>query len=464
MHFPVIIIGSGASGAAIAHELTQAGVSCLMLEAGSHQPRASMPRAELEWLPEIFWGGGLELDRAARAGVMRGRAVGGSTLTYTAVMYRYDDLVFDWWRQLSGVPFLNEQELAPHYDVAETYVPLQRQDESFNNACNDIFRDGFTKKGYKVHAELRGMAGCRSEEGNDCMACMGGCAIGSKASMPDTLLKQALQNGLKLLPEFEVERIEKRPDGGAICHGFHQGRTRLSFTCDRLVLACAPVGNTKLLSRSGFGDRLPALGKNFYVHWQWWHFGEFDREIDGFKGPFQVYASTDMRLRKRGLKFENTFVPPGAFASSCPGHGRAHARAMRRYRNHSCIESAVRSFHPGWIKAHPDGSHTFDSGETGDETRRTKVAREIAYSILADAGARNLWTTSYAACPHHFGGLNLSTDPERGCVDPEFHLHGHPDIYCADSSVFPGSAGLNPALTIWALSHRASQQILKEMR
>lgn len=464
MHFPVIVIGSGASGSAIAHELTQAGISCLMLEAGSHHPRASLPRSEIQWLPEIFWGGGLELDRKVRSGLMRGRAVGGSTLTYSAILYRYDEFVFDWWRQLSGVSFLNERELAPHYEAAETYVPMRRQNEGWNNPCNDIFRDGFEKKGYNVHAEMRGAGDCRTGEGNDCMACMGGCPIGSKASMPDTLLKQALRNGLKLLPDFEVARIERRPEGGAICHGVYQGRTRIRFTCDKLVLACAPVGNVKLLTQSGFADGLPALGENFYVHWQWWHCGEFEREIDGWTGLFQVYASTDMRLRKRGLKFENTFMPPGSFAAACPGYGADHLRTMRRYRNHSCIESAVRGMHPGRIDVRRDGSHTFDAGETDDEARRTDEARELAYSILADAGADNLWTTTYAACPHHFGGLNLSEDPRRGCVDPEFHLHGHRDIYCADSSVFPGSAGLNPALTIWALSHRASQQILKEMR
>ena len=463
MHFPVIIIGSGASGSAIAHELTQSGVSCLMLEAGRHHPRATLPRSEIEWLPEILWGGGLELDRTAKAGIMRGRAVGGSTIIYSAVLYRYDEMVFNWWRELSGVSFLNEKELAPHYQAAESYVPMRRQDESTSNECNGTSRSRKEKEGYEVHTEMRGQMDCRTSEGNDCLACTGGCAVGGKASMPETLLKQALKNGLKLLPEFEVQRFEQRPGGGAICHGIHRGTRKMSFSCDRLVLACATVGNVKLLERSGFGKQLPSLGKNFYVHWQRWHFGEFSWPIDGFTGLFQVYASTDVKLRKKGLKFENTFLPPGAFATSRPGYGADHQEAMYRYQYNSCIESAVRSFHPGRILIDNNGDHIIDSGETDDEKRRTKEAREIAYSALVDEGAKNLWTSAYAACPHHFGGVNISEDPDMGCVDPEFHIHGLKDVYCADSSVFPGSAGLNPAFTIWALSHRASQQILKEM-
>jgi choline dehydrogenase-like flavoprotein len=57
----------------------------------------------------------------------------------------------------------------------------------------------------------------------------------------------------------------------------------------------------------------------------------------------------------------------------------------------------------------------------------------------------------------------MGADGTRSCVDPEFHLHGFRNIYCADTSAFPNAPGMNPVLTILALSIKASQHILREM-
>jgi choline dehydrogenase-like flavoprotein len=40
-------------------------------------------------------------------------------------------------------------------------------------------------------------------------------------------------------------------------------------------------------------------------------------------------------------------------------------------------------------------------------------------------------------------------------------VHGHPNVFAADSSIFPSAPGINPSYTIMALSHRAAQEMLR---
>jgi len=54
----------------------------------------------------------------------------------------------------------------------------------------------------------------------------------------------------------------------------------------------------------------------------------------------------------------------------------------------------------------------------------------------------------------------MGTDPKNSVVNERFQLHGFANIFVADSSIFPAAPGINPALTIMALSHRASLAVL----
>lgn len=461
-HYDVIIIGSGPSGSAIANELTRSGIRCLMLEAGKYFPRDTFPQLEIDYNSQIYWSGGLELDTTCKNGIMRGKAVGGGTLAYQAIIYRFDEYALGPWRRQSGINYFTVEEMEPWYKKADPLLHVAPVDERYRNECSRIFAEGHTKFGYQAKPELRAQHDCHWEEGNDCIMCLGGCAIDSKQSMPNTVLKSALKQGLHLIPEFEVLRVETQGDG-IVVHGKHRKDQKMSFSGKKLVLAGAPLGNTKLLLKSGFKTRLPDLGEHFYVHTQWFHFGMFDREINAHKGPFQVYGSQDIKLRQKGFKLENTFAPPASLAWLFTGYGLEHHAVMRKFRNLSCVETSIRGYHPGRLRLDRNDNLIINCGFTDDEERRTKEARELAYNILTSFGARWVVTSRFSICPHHFGGLAMGVDDRKSCVDPEFHLHGFRNIYCADTSAFPNAPGMNPVLTILALSIKASQQILKEV-
>jgi choline dehydrogenase-like flavoprotein len=63
---------------------------------------------------------------------------------------------------------------------------------------------------------------------------------------------------------------------------------------------------------------------------------------------------------------------------------------------------------------------------------------------------------------HLMGGCNMGIDARRSVVSPEFKLHGFDRIYAADSSIFPNAPGINPSLTIMALSLKGADQIVQD--
>jgi choline dehydrogenase-like flavoprotein len=48
---------------------------------------------------------------------------------------------------------------------------------------------------------------------------------------------------------------------------------------------------------------------------------------------------------------------------------------------------------------------------------------------------------------------------DRGVVDPSFRVHGIPNLYVCDASVFPSSITVNPQFTVMALAHYAASKI-----
>jgi choline dehydrogenase-like flavoprotein len=62
---------------------------------------------------------------------------------------------------------------------------------------------------------------------------------------------------------------------------------------------------------------------------------------------------------------------------------------------------------------------------------------------------------------HLMGGCAIGTDESKSVVNPEFKVHGTKKVFIADSSIFPSAPGINPSLSVMALSHKAMPSIMK---
>ena len=457
----VLIVGSGVSGSFWARELVSAGLRCRMLEAGRSFAPDAYPDNELDANSKLYWSGGIEFNTAVTIGLLRPKVVGGGSVVNQALLDRFDALALDSWRSASELSFLSESGMDPWYAKAESSLSIQEIPERFWNRNALLFKEGFERNGYHWAPLRRAQRDCRYEQGNDCICCLAGCPIQSKQSMPTTVLKTALENGLDLRPETEVVRVEHHAD-----HVLLEARQAATgeVTAHRarhLVLAAGAIGNSKLLLASGFKEKLPTLGDGFYTHPQYMTFAVYDEPVRAHKGPLQSLKSNDESFRAMGFKLENVFAPPVAVAMLLPDRGRAHLTAMKQMSHFACIEVAVRDSEPGSIRLDRHGRLRVTKKLNAEDVRKKEAGLKAVESIFRSTGARRLIPGGLAVGLHLMGGLALGRDPARASVGETFQLHGLPRFWAADSSVFPNAPGINPSLTIMALTLRAASEFIE---
>jgi cholesterol oxidase len=86
-------------------------------------------------------------------------------------------------------------------------------------------------------------------------------------------------------------------------------------------------------------------------------------------------------------------------------------------------------------------------------SRLAEKMNGIPLSLIPEA-ALNASTTA-----HILGGCCMGASPESGVVDTNGEIFGYPNLFVADGSVVPANLGVNPSLTITALSEYIMSQL-----
>ncbi len=458
--YDVAVIGSGTSGSVLSYYLTKAGFKTVMIEAGKWYTAKDFPMNEMDYNGKMFWNGGMDINTKATLVFLRAKCVGGGSVVNQCLLDRFDDVALDDWREYSGVSFFTQSGMKPHYEEIEGQLSLQKIPREHWNKNAEIFVEGHEKLGFKWAQLRRGQTDCATDEGHDCIVCLGGCPRNSKQSMLVTFIPRAVEQGLEVKTEFEVKKIEATTENVTI-YGERQGKPE-KITATRCVVAAGSLGTTKIMLASGFKKSVPAVGEGFYCHPQIMNFGLYDEPIDAFKGMFQAVKSDDPKMRKMGFKLENVFAQPIGAAMLYPKYGKKHQEFMKNYRYYACIEVAVRDVSRGKMRLDKKGRLLIDKKLNKEDLRRAKAGIKVVKQIFSETGAKTSFYSPFWFGLHLMGGCSIGTDPKRSVVDETFRVHGFTNVYIADSSIFPLAPGINPALTIMALAHRASQVIAKE--
>jgi len=458
--FDFIFVGAGISGPFIANDLVKEGADCLMLEAGKAYTRRTYPTNGLDGTSQMYWSGGLELGHDAKIAFLRPKVVGGGSIVNQALVDRFDADAWDSWRSVSKVADFCVDRMAPWYDRAESEIEIQEIPAHFRNKNAEIFDQGFKNLKFDNAPLRRAQSNCRLEEGNCCIECLNGCRLGSKQSTPETVLKTALENGLTLVPEIEVTHIREHK-GGIRVIGLDPRGGQVSYRARNLVLGAGAIGNARLLLNSGFGKKLPHIGKGFFCHPQFMSFGVYEEKINSHLGAFQAFKSDDKGFRKEGFKLENVYAGPEGIALLVPGFGRIHHEYMEKLPHFACIEVCTRDTNPGQIKVNPKGKALIRKVQNAEDLNRYEKGAKVIDDIFKSTGAKQIVHGRFGIGLHLMGCCAMGTDPGTSVIDPEFRLHGYKNIFSADSSIFPNAPGINPSLTIMALSKKAADSILR---
>ena len=283
------IVGSGAAGGTIARELSQAGLSVVLLEQGSRLTPAQFEHDELKyWFlsgitndpvksPQTFRD---DPSRKAEPAILRqclwyARTVGGTSVHYTANYWRFHPIDFNERSALgpiSGTGFtdwpLDYAELEPYYtkvdwDIgvsghagASPFEPPRTKPYPMPplpvKSSGVLFERGARKLGLhpfpaplvinSVH--YGGRPACVH-----CGFCHGfGCEVSAKASTLTTTIPQAEATGhCEVRSESYVVRIETDSRGRASGVAYFDAASRERFQKARAVIVCANGAETPRL-------------------------------------------------------------------------------------------------------------------------------------------------------------------------------------------------------------------------
>ena len=509
-----VIVGSGASGSAIAAKLAVGGKKVVILEAGPERDNQSLISSAI-WARRLKWSGEPVIEEGEnRVGHVfnAGFGVGGSAMHHYAVwprlhgedfqvrtLYdqaldwplRYDDLqpYYDQVQRESGVAGDAEQEIwrPPGEPYPMLPVPLFAQGE--------IIARGFEKQG--MHTAPLPLAVTTSQYTGRAVCiwdgwCDAGCPIGALANPVTTDLPIARRHGAVLQANATVSRILTN-DTGEYVTGVEfvdeSGKTS-RIMADLVVLAAFTVQNPRLLlasatdkHSSGLANSSGKVGSYVMSHPAALVYGLFDEKTHCYLGAFGG------QLLNQDSYGKTTHAGTGAFGSYQwmiaqavkPNDllGIATTRAdLFGDDLHVFMKQAAHGFASmtAVIEDLPVAENAVTLSDQKDRfgvplarvTHTThaeskllwQAALEEGQAIFKAAGARDVWIGPQGSM-HIMGGTIMGADSANSVCNDYGQTHDISNLLIAGAGLFPTSGGVNPMFTIHALAARTSEYLLK---
>ncbi|HTT01502.1 MAG TPA: GMC family oxidoreductase [Steroidobacteraceae bacterium] len=506
----VVIIGSGAGGGTLAHELTRRGIKVVLLEAGKRQSLQSFSQVPGEAFAQLTW-----LDPRTQSGnwtvaqdyptlpSWTCKTLGGTTVHWTGATPRMrpwevkprttygalpDTSLIDW-------P-IDYEELKAYYQLAERRMVVTRRNGVPGLPASNNFKvmyAGARKLGYKrVHTNYMAINSRPADERAFCIQqgfCVQGCKTGAKWSTLYTEIPRAEATGnLDLRIESMATRIEHGAVGRVNAVVYRDAKGTEQRQQARVVcVACNSVETARLLLLSesahfphGLANSSDQVGRNFCHHVGGFVWGFFDKPVYSWRGATLAGIVEDEMINepRRGfvggyhLELITLDLPTFPLVGLPYGWGRGFAAIIEDYRNMAgtfvCGEDMPRATNRVTLDPKVKDAfglpvaHIHVDDHPNDVAMRSH-AQSQASKMYEAIGARRIVRSRATPATHNMGTARMSADPEHGVTNAYGQSHDIKNLFVSDGSQFcsPGSA--NPTLTIVALTLRQSEYIAKQM-
>ncbi len=521
--FDWVIVGSGFGGSVSALRLAEKGYRVAVIEVGRRFGERDYAKTAWNlrryfWMPRLGMRGILRMSPFKDLFVVSGSGVGGGSLGYANTLYRPRPAFYTaaQWGSMADW----EKELGPHYLTAERMlgVTLYRDegpadrllheyaaetgaDDTYANTQVGVFfdRPGVTVPDPYFGGEGPDRTGCMK-----CGSCMIGCRHGAKNTLTKNYLWFAEKLGVEVVPERQVTEIrplgaEDGADGyrletqrsGAILR-----RQKRQITARGVIVAAGAVGTNRLLANCRHTGALPRISERLghvvrsnseSIQAVTVPSGEYDfsRSI---AITSSIYPDPDTHIEvvtygEGGSIISRLFTiatgngtrltRPVKWLGAMLRHPVKTARLILWPRNWSrntvillvmqSLDSAMRLApkrklfgrgvrlqteqdperpNPTFIQAAEDVTNWFAERTGG-----------IAQSGITEP-TLNIPTTA-----HILGGAVVGESPATGVVDADNRVFGYRNLLVCDGSAVPANPGVNPSLTITAMTERAMSRI-----
>lgn len=518
-----VIVGSGFGGSVSALRLAEKGYRVAVIEVGRRFEDRDFAKTAWNlrryfWMPKLGLRGIMRMTPFKDVFVVSGSGVGGGSLGYANTLYRprtsfYTD---PQWNGLTDW----ERELGPHYVTAERMlgVTLYRDegpaDELLHRYAAETGADStyahtqvgvhFGEPGETVPDPYFGGEGPDRTGCIKCGSCMVGCRYNAKNTLVKNYLYFAEKLGVRIFPGRQVSSIrpigaDDGSDGYRLAterSGSILRRRPAGITAKGVIVSAGALGTNNLLANCSHADDLPRLSPRV---------GHVVRTNS--ESIQAVTAPDDSRDFSNSIAITSSIYPDPDTHIEVVTYGKAGDIMSRLFTvmtgRGSRLTRPVKWF--GAMARHPLNTlklffkprfwsqrtvillvmQSIDSAmrlkpipkkfgrgvrlQTEQDPERPNptfiqaaedatrwFAEEIdgiAQSSVAES-ALNIPTTA-----HILGGAVVGAGPDSGVIDLDGNVFGYENLLVCDGSAVPANPGVNPSLTITAMTERAMSKI-----
>lgn len=555
--FDAIVVGSGISGGWAAKELTERGLEVLLLEAGGPTDPAKDYVEHIQpWqMPFRGWGDRAKLDKNQPVQKLcyacdewsgkffvndlenpyttpddkkfhwiRGRQVGGRSITWGRQVYRWSELDFTAnARDGFGCDWpIRYADIAPWYDHVERFIGVSGQKEGLSQVPDGQFlppmqlrcaeqhvRDKLLAKYNGERVVTVGRVAILTQDHNGrkachyCGPCERGCITRSYFSSPSSTLPAAQATGrLTLRPYSVVESViydagKKRASGVRVI----DAKTMQSIEYQaRIIFVCASaLESTRILLNSkssaypgGLGSSSEALGKYLMDHTmgngaqgtipgyeKHTSFGHRpngiyliryrnvkDQHPDFLRGyAYQGGGGRDGWGRGGGMTGFGAAFKQSLLTEQGPWHFSLDGRGemLPRAENFVALDPTVKD---KW--GVPALRITCEYGENEKAQWKDQIASAV--EMLEAAGATDITTFNSdewvkpGLVIHEMGTARMGRDPRTSVLNGTNQVWDAPNVFVTDGACMASSAFQNPSITYMALTARAAAHAVELMK
>jgi choline dehydrogenase-like flavoprotein len=454
---------------------------------------------------------------------VRGYQVGGRSLTWGRQCYRLSDLDFE-ANLRDGVAVdwpIRYKDLAPWYDYVENYVGISGQKEGYPWLPDGIFLPPMELNCIEAHFSRKtrehypgrvvtpartanlsrgwnGRGPCQYRN-----LCARGCPFGGYFSSNAATLPAAAATGnLSILPDSIVLEIlydkrSNRASGVRVMNAHTKAETE--YYARLIFLNASTIDSAAILLRSvspafpqGLGNSSGQIGHNLMDHFtgtgaeaefhgmeDQYYFGrkpvgcyvpryrnvspETARKdyIRGFglqgHGGRAEWRDNGARLPGFGQQFKTNLLRPGPWIMWLGAWGET----LPYFQNQVTLDNERKD---SW--GLPLVKIDFQYNE--NEKAMTKDIREEIVGMLDTAGFTNIRPYSYLApggtAVHEMGTVRMGHDPRTSVLNGFNQMHDIKNVFVTDGSCMTSSATANPSLTYMALTARACDHAVNELK
>lgn len=490
----IAIIGSGMGGGTMAYALKDSGADIVVIERGHRLP-AEPQNSDLDevYLKGRYKNADTWYNGRTGAGFKPGVYywVGGNTKVYGACLPRFRASDFEEVQHADGMspawPF-SYADLEPYYTRAEKLFQVHGQigedptepphSEAYPYPALDHepaiqeLAESFRRQGLHPFRMSNGLDADTPEKRALCATSDGAPnEAGLKADAEKVAIDPATASGVRLMTDTTVTRLIPGSDGRTIVAALAENNGKIiRIEAEKFILAAGAVNSAALLLRSatkdnprGLANSSGLVGRNYMVHNSTFFIGinpfKINRTLwqktlglnDWYEaGPSNKYPLGNLqmlgKLRASMLKMARSWAPNPILKAMSDRSIDIYLTTEdlpRRENGVSVIDGKIHV----WWEPNNLGPHK-------ELVKRvSKAVRKAGYPVIFTE-RMGIETNS-----HQCGTAVAGHDPATSVLTADCRTHDLENLWVVDSSFFPSSAALNPALTIAANALRVADKI-----